>query len=63
MKHEIHELNCITCRTNLVVRSNINHDYYQYKLVQCPNCNTPIREIRADMGFSIERITMPNKGI
>ena len=48
MTQDIQKLNCANCKTNITIKTTLGDDQTDYKLICCPNCNAPIREVRSD---------------
>jgi hypothetical protein len=61
MYYKIHELTCVTCKNKVTIKTanrkdyskQICTDYSAYKLLRCPNCDAPMRDILADSGLLI----------
>lgn len=54
MENKDQELNCVKCKTRIFVEVNGSCQDNNYRLIFCPTCNTPLREIRAVKGFRVE---------
>lgn len=60
MTHEVYELNCANCKTNLTIKTIVHDECLDFKLVYCPNCRTPIREVRSNDDYFVERVCLVN---
>lgn len=61
MYNKIYELTCVVCKNKSTIKTinrqdyskQICTDYSAYKLMRCPNCDAPMRDILADSGLLI----------
>lgn len=61
MDLNIHELSCAKCKTRLIIKTNPICQDEEFRLISCPACHTPIREIRSDKWYTIETLTDDNE--
>lgn len=57
MTKQLIKIICVKCKSSIVIKSVYDTDVVKYQLVFCPNCNTPIREVRAEMECIVEKIS------
>lgn len=56
MEYQYLTLRC-DCGTEIEVKASIMPGFSDHETVKCPNCKEDVNEIRADMGYTIIKIS------
>lgn len=57
MEQHLYKIRCVKCKTALIIKSTFGKNCINYKLVTCPNCSTPLREICCEKELHIEKVS------